>query len=221
MTEVPMSIAQLFTQLESAAYDAEIGLASTPRAFVALVRKNPAYRSLIEALKSENHLVDRLVERCQLVAQNNIDRRYRNPFDAALASYGLAIIELRLDLGRIVADTIAAAPNLWWSVVVSNWLREPVALISGAGETPVEGAQARSVPRQATVRPMSSEPSPVVVSFESPTRRARYAESVGVRLTASNSQSSTILAVHGTDSPMMFRDFRIDSASRTTSEIAA
>jgi hypothetical protein len=112
----------LRSQLESPEFAAIVGIASTPRGFITMLRRQPAFQSLVDCLTEDFELRSAVVSRIDALASQEVDTRYLNPWDTALASYLYALSIGHGPSAMLVADAVERARNTMWAQNTSRSL---------------------------------------------------------------------------------------------------
>ena len=108
------SMRSLFEAIESPRSAARLNLASGSEHFLRLLSLDPNVRELLSNARTRSQ-AEEVLQRLLQLAQNCVDRRYENPFDAAMAAYLLVLQSTYPNLSRIAAEAVlATARNCWW-----------------------------------------------------------------------------------------------------------
>jgi hypothetical protein len=106
---------EYFDQIEALTFAARVGVASDFRTFVAACLDENAVLALRRAM-ADVGLRIKVVHRALRLARQANDPRYESRWDSALAVYLLLLKDGGEDsLTRLVADSLATTPQLWWA----------------------------------------------------------------------------------------------------------
>jgi hypothetical protein len=72
-------------------------------------------RALVHVLKKDNALAGLIISRIQAISETDIDHRYENPWDVALAAYLLALRIADPALAPLAAEVVLSVPLTWWA----------------------------------------------------------------------------------------------------------
>lgn len=110
-----MKLSTLFKKIESDHFTCSIGAASTRALAFEVIKKHPYFNSLYNEIVDHEDLASLVLKRIGVISTFNIDSRYENPHDAALAAYMLALENTHPEFSRIAVSIIISLPNLWWA----------------------------------------------------------------------------------------------------------
>jgi hypothetical protein len=149
--KVPLPLPELMSLIESHRFSAEVNLAAGIRAFRQGVCQHPLFlelRELCKDVKNRGTLAQRIDE----LSHAQVDARYENRYDAAFATYLMALRE-SADPNMIAEAALAAskAPKCRWTVTISRELLTQARTLAGAGA--LSNASQASYPQP----PMSSQ----------------------------------------------------------------
>lgn len=116
-----MDINELFKEIETHKFSAEINLASSFDAYT----KNLTTHDLVSQLTKliENHENKTLLlRRTSSLASNSVDLRYENEFDAAFSAYLWSMFLVEPIEASILAVVILKVQNCWWASKLSNYI---------------------------------------------------------------------------------------------------
>lgn len=103
------------TEIESAAFAARFGLASDFAMAKRILARDPSVKGLQQELRDApaDGVVLVVLERVLRLTRAQVDYRYENPHDAALAAYIWALNEDDARIGAVAAEIVLNARQLW------------------------------------------------------------------------------------------------------------
>ena len=110
-----MTIAALFSQIESSIFHARLGVVSTPRAFDSAlfsIAEVQALTTLVNEPGKEELLFNRIGV---LLADPEDNANFVHPHDMPIAVYLRILDVLSSDFALIAAERLAQKKNLWWT----------------------------------------------------------------------------------------------------------
>jgi hypothetical protein len=113
----------LFTEIESNDFSAQLNVVSGLRSFLHATSKAGAVDRLLNAMQEREHcnlVLNRILE----LSKIQPDPRYENPRDVALAVYLWLLKIKNRDLAEIGAETISRVPQCWWARYISQGILE-------------------------------------------------------------------------------------------------
>src|SRR5271166_4276588 len=114
-----MSAAKLFAKIESPEFDAHVNVASTQRVFLAVLKTSPAYQELFLYLRRNAEASQVIFSRVKGLVALQFDPRYANPNDSAVAAYLWALAQTHPEFGRMTAEVVLNARQIWWARTVA------------------------------------------------------------------------------------------------------
>lgn len=122
-----MSFRQRAWKIESPAFAARLGSASTRRVFIDALNSDPAFTRLCGYLIQHPEAAMKVLRRLRSIAALQVDPRYEHPYDASLAAYAWALNSVRSEAARIASELILRVPQTWWArqLAISVWQRQP------------------------------------------------------------------------------------------------
>jgi hypothetical protein len=106
-------------QIESHDFSALLDVASDLKSFHQAVNARPEFHDLLEHLKNKES-ADAVCDRAHELARWPIDPRDEHPYDAAVATYLLALSMWQEGLAREVAQVVAQSQSWWWADRVAS-----------------------------------------------------------------------------------------------------
>jgi len=129
-----LTLTDAMVRIESLEFDVLVNLASGFKTFLRAAEQEEAVWFLYSALKkpeNRKHLLNRIL----VLGQRDIDERYTNPADTALAVY-LWGLELRdWKRAKLAAVIVSEAHKCWWSRMLAHHILLEKPTFSDAGET--------------------------------------------------------------------------------------
>lgn len=117
-----------FEFIESKEYAAELSSASGYEMFVDLMEKNLTYNHFRSAIRYKGmgfaNGCDIVIRRIKHILEQNVDCKYENPYDTALATYVRALESEDHDAGMCAAQMINDAKQIWWARQVANVVQD-------------------------------------------------------------------------------------------------
>jgi len=129
-----MTLEECLERIESREFNARVNVASDLITFLRAVKLEDAVQLLWANLETSMALA-KLARRVQDLAENAVDPRYENQWDAAIATY-LWLLNLKDPcLASIAAERARTAPQCWWSEKFATrcLLENPARSDSGSG----------------------------------------------------------------------------------------
>lgn len=130
-----MAWQEVFQQIESEEFAASLNIASSRSVFLDFLSDNSAIRSLVELLRKDSENADRVLARIKLLIGLQIDYRYENPHDSALAAYAWALANEAPDLAPLAAEMLTNARQIWWAREVATLILERVPVSTAVTQT--------------------------------------------------------------------------------------
>lgn len=110
--------------IESDDFAIRAGMASDFRVFAKCVWAEDATQSLRVSLASGERR-EALMQRVQELAEREVDSRFENPWDVALAVYLLLLYAESEVVGRMAAIAVRRAQGSWWVARLIPWILHP------------------------------------------------------------------------------------------------
>ena len=108
-----IELQETFSEIESERFRGYANLASSYRMFTRLIRESTEYRTIARLLHSPRSR-GLLLARVHRLASSEVDPRLENPWDAALATYVLAMYGRHRLFGVVAAAGARVARQTWW-----------------------------------------------------------------------------------------------------------
>jgi hypothetical protein len=105
----------IMLDVESDAFSAQANLASGWTIFRAALLENATTTRLSSILRDSPKNVETIVNRVQALVNAQIDHRYANPYDVALAAYLWSLSAVDPGTARIAAEIVLGARQTWWA----------------------------------------------------------------------------------------------------------
>ena len=106
-------VRQALADIESQTFDFIAGEANDLTAFLYVIGRRPSVRYLIE--NADLELMESVLRHLVARVTSESDARYRNPLDAALATYLWILYWANQKVGKLAASEVLSAPRLYWS----------------------------------------------------------------------------------------------------------
>jgi hypothetical protein len=110
-----------FSKIESLTFDVQVSVESGLSSIARKIFRQPVVKKLYQELKQRGTSIS-LLARLAGLTRKKVDARYRNPYDAAIATYLLLIVVLYPDQISTAARLTRNAQNLWIASHVANAL---------------------------------------------------------------------------------------------------
>jgi hypothetical protein len=114
-----MTLDEVMKEIESHAFAARVNVASDLRTFLRAAQAERSVNDLLEELDSPEKR-PAVLSKIYELTQRQVDPRYENPWDTALAVYVWAMSVRDSDLATIAAEAAAQAPQCWWAAKLSR-----------------------------------------------------------------------------------------------------
>jgi hypothetical protein len=101
------------------------------RAFFKAVSKEPSVRTLLKAMQTSGEAVEHVLGRIHDLSLLEIDRRYENPNDTALAILLWVTSFTSSDYAQLAADLVNRAPQCWYARKLARRILVPPPVSSG------------------------------------------------------------------------------------------
>lgn len=114
-----MTLDEALRDIESLEFAARVNIASDLRTFLRVAGDQESVRTVLSGITSEENQQRVLLETLRL-SRLQVDLRYENPWDSALAVL-LWVLSLKaLPLARVAAEAAVQAPQCWWALRVAE-----------------------------------------------------------------------------------------------------
>ncbi|MGH9384663.1 MAG: hypothetical protein ACRD2N_10295 [Vicinamibacterales bacterium] len=117
-------INDLFDAIESGKTAAELNVLSGAGPFLRALQSLPGVRSLAASSRSNPAVALQVLRRLEQLSKKQIDRRFENPNDVAIAAYILILSSADRDIKRAALAASATAENCWWATRVAEGVRQ-------------------------------------------------------------------------------------------------
>lgn len=129
-----------------------LNVVSDLRSFLRAAGQEPSIGTMYGALRSYGHAREAVLNHLYDISKLDVDPRYENPNDAALALLLWLTATTAPDLAQIAAGYVDRAPQCWYAKKVARRLLTPPPVESGDAQT----AEARPAPDTRTVTALDS-----------------------------------------------------------------
>ncbi len=120
-----MSLETALTEIESHNFAAKLNVVSNTRSFFRSASREPVvaevFQSMLESGESREEVLGRIYDLSRL----DIDRRYENPKDAALAVLLWLTYSSNHQIGLMAADLIDRTPQCWYATKLARDILAP------------------------------------------------------------------------------------------------
>jgi len=113
-----MTLAEAMKEIESHTFAAKLSVASNFQTFWIAARAEESVRYLSKELDKQVNL-SRVFKRIGELSRQEMDLRYENQWDTALAVYLLLIKRRDIILAKMAAEMVARVPQCWWASKIS------------------------------------------------------------------------------------------------------
>lgn len=111
-------------------------MVSGVRSFLRAAVTEPAVVTLYKAMVTVPKARKAVLEQIQSLSRLEVDRRYQNPNDTALAVLLLLTVFTDSDYGQIAADLVDRAPQCWYAKKIARRILNPPPIASDNLEDP-------------------------------------------------------------------------------------
>ena len=118
---------RLFQAIESDEFAVRLNIAGTSNIFLELLSGDVYYEHFLDWLNqkaSQEKRVEAVLNRILDLVRLQVNLRYENPYDVALAAYVWALSTVSPGHGRIAAELAVGAPQTWWAEQIAASLLE-------------------------------------------------------------------------------------------------
>jgi hypothetical protein len=116
-----MTLDEAMKEIESHEFAARVNVASDLTTFLQAAQAEPSVNCLLEELDSPE-MRPAVLSKVYELTQRQVDPRYENPWDTALAVYVWAMSLRDLDLAKVAAKEVVQVPQCWWAAKLSRQL---------------------------------------------------------------------------------------------------
>jgi hypothetical protein len=117
-------------EITSHEFDVKLNIVSGLRSFIRAAFGERSVDVLYRAMLISPLARDAVLEQLQSLSRLEIDRRYENPNDTALAVFLLLTLIVDTDLAIIAADLVDRAPQCWYARKIAHKILTPTAIAS-------------------------------------------------------------------------------------------
>lgn len=118
-----MTFEEAIQDIKSHDFAARVNIASDFRTFLSLVENQEPFQSMVREMSSEiNHR--RILLEVLKISRQQVDSRYENPWDSAIAAFLEALRLKSHELALLAAEIAAQAPQCWWARKVADVVLE-------------------------------------------------------------------------------------------------
>src|SRR3989344_3234302 len=121
-----MSLQKLLAQIESESFVSSVNVVSTRRAFIEALFQNTDFTNLVKSLRDNADYRTALLARIRELATSQINHRYENPYDTAMATYAWALTQVSPKIARIGAELLTSARQTWWAREIAALILEEI-----------------------------------------------------------------------------------------------
>lgn len=126
-----MNLATTLREIKSHEFAARLNVVSSMPSFFAAASKEPAVMSLYLGMNQSGEAREEVLGYIQDLSQLEIDRRYENPHDTALAILLWATVFTASDYSHMAADLVDRAPQCWYAKKLARRILLPPPVASG------------------------------------------------------------------------------------------
>jgi hypothetical protein len=113
------------SDIVSQEFDIRLNVVSDVRSFLRAAVTEPAVIKLYEAMVGIPRARKAVLEQIQHLSRLEVDRRYQNPNDTALAVFLLLVMFADPRYGEIAADVVDHAPQCWYAKKIARRILNP------------------------------------------------------------------------------------------------
>jgi hypothetical protein len=142
-----MSVEQSLKEIKSHEFAARLNVVSSMASFFAAANKEPAVTSLYQDISESGEAREEVLGLIHDLCQIEIDRRYENPSDTALAVLLWLTVYAAPDYSYMAADLVDRASQCWYAKKLARRILQPSRVASGNSP----GSDVPNVPRSQSV----------------------------------------------------------------------
>lgn len=131
-----MNWIQAIKEIESPEFDVTLNVVSSMRAFFAAAAKEPAALTLYDTMRTSGEAREDVLGRIHDLSQLEVDRRYENPNDTALAILLWVTNFAAPEFVQMAADLVDRAPQCWYAKKLARRILMPPPVATGNPWTP-------------------------------------------------------------------------------------
>ncbi len=159
-----MTFLEALREIESHKFAAHLNVASDFRTFLRAAEREESVRTLFRELTYSDRR-ERLFTRVLQLTNEQVDLRYQNPRDTALAVYVWLTSLQDWNLARVISQAVAQAPQCWWARYATNRILRGERMRSDSG---FEVHAAFSLPSVIGILSGSPDSTEVILPFSHP-----------------------------------------------------
>jgi hypothetical protein len=175
-------------EIESHEFSARVNVASGLRIFLASVASEEAVKGLSRLVAKDRELAFKLLRRAGSRAQESVDQRYENPWDAAVAASLWIVSNCYPELTAICAEVSQSLRQSWWTrklghEMAGQWNQRSntaQTTIVVSDEKPQEATQSIAIRTSETAEYVLSNP--IFASLSGDLSTMKFFSPVGLRL---------------------------------------
>ncbi|MFW9940464.1 MAG: hypothetical protein ACFFFT_05445 [Candidatus Thorarchaeota archaeon] len=114
-----MNTTKAFKRIESDEFSFNVNISSDLHTFILNIQQEKAVNFLIENL-NHNDIKISILNRIINLANRQVDIRYENPWDSALATYLWILHVCDFDLAQLGAEITLQSQKCWWASKIAN-----------------------------------------------------------------------------------------------------
>jgi len=122
---------RVLSEIASLEFDVGLNVVSSLRAFLRGAANEKSVRTLYSALVTSGEAREEVLGRISDLSRLEVDRRYENPHDTALAVLLWLTVMASPDFGTIAADLADRAPQCWYAKKLARIVLAPNPIESG------------------------------------------------------------------------------------------
>jgi len=131
-----MNWTQALKEIESPEFDVTLNVVSSLGAFFKAAAKEPAALTLYATMRTSGEAREDVLGRIHDLSQLEVDRRYENPNDTALAILLWATNFAAPELVQMAADLVDRAPQCWYAKKLARRILMPPPVATGNSWAP-------------------------------------------------------------------------------------
>jgi hypothetical protein len=131
-----MNWTQALKEIESPEFDVTLNVVSNMRAFFAAAAKEPAALTLYGTMRTSGEAREEVLGRIHDLSQLEVDRRYENPNDTALAILLWVTNFAAPEFVQMAADLVDRAPQCWYAKKLARRILVPPLVATGNSWSP-------------------------------------------------------------------------------------
>jgi hypothetical protein len=177
-----MSLAQTIQEIKSHEFAARLSVVSGYDSFFRAAGKEPVVASLLKEMRGSGEVREEVLGYVHDLSQLEVDKRYENPNDTALAILLWLTDSTAPDYSLLAADLVDRTPQCWYAKKLARRILTPPKVAAGH----VQVDESPSGPR---FQGGSSEEAYIVLNLAAKLQRPHYLRAV--RISSSDSSTNT------------------------------